>query len=102
MLQHYAATALKDLPPGRSMSVTIAGRHLALFNVKGRIFAIDGKCPHHGAPLTDGIVKGSIVTCPWHGAEFDLTNGSVLCPPAVEGIQSYPVFLNGDSIEVEL
>ena len=101
-MQRHTVATLKDLPPGSGLTVTIAGRHLALFNVNGRVFAIDGDCPHQGAPLAEGVLRDTTVTCPWHGAEFDVTSGKVLCPPAVENVKSYPVFLKGDSIEVEL
>lgn len=75
---------------------------LALFKVEGRIFAIDDVCPHDGAPLSEGTLDSTTIICPWHNAEFDVTCGKVLCPPAVEEVKSHPVFVSGDSIEVEL
>jgi nitrite reductase/ring-hydroxylating ferredoxin subunit len=102
MPQRHAVTTLADLPPGTSQAFTVAGRRLALFNAGGRILAIDDTCPHEGASLAEGTVEGTTVTCPWHAAEFDLTCGKVLCPPAAEDVRSYVVRLNGDSIEVEI
>ncbi len=54
----------------------IAGdRVVALFNVAGKFYALDGVCPHQGGPLGKGFLDGCIVTCPWHGFQFDVTTG---------------------------
>lgn len=102
MPQRYAVASLSSLPPGTGKAFTVAGRQIALFNVDGRIFAIDDTCPHEGASLAEGSLEGTKVVCPWHAAEFDVTSGKVLCLPALEDVRSHPVFVNGDSIEVEL
>ena len=102
MPQRHIVATIGEIPPGTGKAFTVATRRLALFNVDGRIFAIDGVCPHDGAPLSEGALDGTTVICPWHNAEFDVTCGKVLCPPAVEDVRSYPVFVNGDSVEVEL
>lgn len=66
---------LAELPPGSSKEVEHEGRIYALFNVDGIISAIDGICPHQGGPLADGVVEGTMVTCPWHGWQFDVRTG---------------------------
>jgi nitrite reductase (NADH) small subunit len=66
---------LEDLPPGASKEVEHDGRIFALFNVEGRISAIDGICPHQGGPLAEGPLEGTTVTCPWHGWQFDVRSG---------------------------
>jgi 3-phenylpropionate/trans-cinnamate dioxygenase ferredoxin component len=100
--QRHPVAPLADLPPDTGKAFNVAGRQLALFNVEGRVFAVDNACPHDGAPLAEGYVEGTTLTCPWHAAEFDITSGQVLNPPAVENIRSYPVFVNDGTIEVEL
>ena len=64
-----------DVPVGSSKEVELGGRVVALFNVGGKIQAIEGICPHAGGPLAEGTVEGTVVTCPWHGWQFALTNG---------------------------
>jgi nitrite reductase/ring-hydroxylating ferredoxin subunit len=55
---------------------SVAGdRVIALFNVGGEFFALDGVCPHQGGPLGEGELCGAIVTCPWHGWQFDVRTG---------------------------
>jgi nitrite reductase (NADH) small subunit len=64
-----------DLPVGASKECVAAGRVIALFNVNGRFYALDGVCPHQGGPLGHGLLEGCVVTCPWHGWQFDVTTG---------------------------
>jgi 3-phenylpropionate/trans-cinnamate dioxygenase ferredoxin subunit len=94
----------KDLPPGKAAAFTVEGLTIALFNVAGTYYAIDDSCPHSGGPLSEGDVqvKDLKVTCPWHGANFDLKTGAVLSPPAFDGVRSYKVVVNGNDIQIEL
>ena len=68
----------------------------------GRYYAIDDTCTHRGGPLSEGEVDGTTVTCPWHGARFDVRNGTVLNPPAAKGVCSYSVRVDGNDIKVEV
>ena len=70
---HIAAAG--DLPPGAGGEFVAGGRIIALFNVAGEFYALDGICPHQGGPLGKGSLAGCIVTCPWHGFQFDVTTG---------------------------
>src|SRR5258706_6243470 len=79
----------KDVPPGQAAAFTIEGQKIALFNVEGTYHAIGDTCTHRGGPLSEGDVQGTRVTCPWHGADFDLKTGAVLGPPAQKGVPSY-------------
>lgn len=67
---------LDDLAEGQAREVEHDGRVYAIFNIGGRISAVDGICPHQGGPLADGPISGNCVTCPWHGWQFDVTDGS--------------------------
>ena len=92
----------KDVPPGQAAAFTIEGQKIALFNVEGTYYAIGDTCTHRGGPLSEGDVQGTRVTCPWHGADFDLKTGAVLGPPAQKGVPSYKVVVEGDDIKVEV
>lgn len=59
-------------------------------------------CPHRGGPLAEGMVVGEEVICPWHGSRFNVKTGSVLTPPARQGVESFPVRVAGDDVEVEV
>jgi nitrite reductase/ring-hydroxylating ferredoxin subunit len=94
--------SVQEVAPGRARQVTVNNRTLAIFNVNGKYHVIDDTCPHRGAPLWEGTVTGSEVTCPWHGARFDLTTGAHLCPPARSGVKAYAVQVVGDEIQADV
>jgi nitrite reductase/ring-hydroxylating ferredoxin subunit len=102
MAVYVKVASTTDLAPGQGKRVEIQGRKIALFNLEGRYQAIDDTCPHRGGPLSEGEVQGDVVTCPWHGAQFKVTSGEVLRPPARAGVASYRTRVNGSDIEVEL
>jgi nitrite reductase/ring-hydroxylating ferredoxin subunit len=64
-----------DCPPGSALELVAGDRIVALFNVAGTFYAIDGVCPHQGGPLGKGRLEGCILTCPWHGWQFDVRSG---------------------------
>ena len=57
-----------DLAPGEAMAVDVGARRIALFNIEGTYLAVDDTCTHRGGPLSEGMVVGNEVTCPWHAA----------------------------------
>jgi nitrite reductase (NADH) small subunit len=71
----HRISKVADCPPGSSIEVVANERVIALFNVDGEFFALDGVCPHQGGPLAEGTLKGCVVTCPWHGWLFDVRTG---------------------------
>jgi len=98
----FKVAELKDVPAEAAMVAQVDGRTVALFNVDGTLYAVDDTCTHEGGPLSEGEVDGTIVTCPWHGACFDLTTGEVLEPPAAEGVARYEVRVEGDDVKIEI
>jgi nitrite reductase/ring-hydroxylating ferredoxin subunit len=93
---------VQDVPAGKAKQVVVNGKTLALVNVNGTFYAIDDTCTHRGAPLSEGDVEGQELTCPWHGARFDVTTGSHLCPPAPKGVTAYRVQVVGDEVQVDV
>jgi len=75
MSQWVAVARADECPPGSSLELVAGERIIALFNVEGTYFALDGLCPHQGGPLGRGCLSGPIVTCPWHGWQFDVRSG---------------------------
>jgi len=91
-----------EIAPGEGKAVAVGVRRIALFNIDGAYHAIDDACPHRGGPLSEGMVVGTEVTCPWHGSVFDVTSGTVLGAPAPRDVARYDVRVKGEDIEVEL
>ena len=89
MSQYRRVASVDAIPAGKGSVVEVAGKQVAIFNVEGRFYAVDSVCSHRGGPLGEGSLRGKLVNCPWHGAQFDVTNGQVFSLPATEGIASY-------------
>ncbi|MGD9858055.1 MAG: Rieske (2Fe-2S) protein [Planctomycetaceae bacterium] len=101
MPQSVRAARVSEVPPGTGQEVVIGDRLLAVYNVDGVFYALDGICPHAGGPLGEGALNGCIVTCPWHGWQFDVTTGKHCLSSQIR--QSYyPTRVDGDDVFVEL
>jgi nitrite reductase/ring-hydroxylating ferredoxin subunit len=90
-----------DCPPGTTRELVVGERIIALFNVEGTFYALDGVCPHQGGPLGKGALAGCILTCPWHGWQFDVTSGRH-CLNANFLQPRFAVRLEGDDVLVDL
>lgn len=90
-----------DVPDGEGREFTVEGRVLAVFHVGAEFFALDGICPHAGGPLGQGTLSGCVVTCPWHGWQFDVRTGEH-CLNRRLTQPGYQVRIVEDVIEVEL
>ena len=66
---------LADLPQGKGRVFKVQGKALAVFRIDDRCFAINDICPHQGASLGKGNLKGFVVSCPWHQQQFDIRTG---------------------------
>jgi nitrite reductase/ring-hydroxylating ferredoxin subunit len=83
---------LSQVPPGSALLVG----DVAVFNVDGRFCATQAKCTHRGGPLSQGALDASTVTCPFHGAQFNVCSGAVLRGPATDPLTTYQVTVEGD------
>ena len=90
-----------ECPPGTSRELVAGDRIVALFNVDGQFHALDGICPHQGGPLGKGKLQGCIVTCPWHGFQFDVTTGQHQASASLRQPQ-FTVKVEGDEVWAEI
>jgi 3-phenylpropionate/trans-cinnamate dioxygenase ferredoxin subunit len=92
-----------DIKPGELAAFDVAGIRIAIANADGRFFAIDDTCTHEQCSLAEeGTLDGTVVTCGCHGAQFDVTTGRVLAPPAPEPVKSYPLRIEQDAVVIEV
>ena len=93
-LQRIRVGHTDDVPDGACLQVEVAGRALGIFRIGGQFRAVLNHCPHEGAPICQGTVRGTtlpsapgtfrwgreneILACPWHGWEFALDSGQCL------------------------
>jgi 3-phenylpropionate/trans-cinnamate dioxygenase ferredoxin component len=91
-----------EIANGERVFVEIDGLPIVVFNIGGQIFAIGDTCSHDDGPLGDGSLDGFEVTCPRHGASFDVRTGKVISLPAIVDIPAYPVRIVGGQLEIGL
>jgi len=95
------ASSLAEIPEGSIKEVQVAGQPIALANVAGTVYAISNTCLHRGGPLGEGQLEGKVVTCPWHGWQYDVTNGTVVQNPAA-AVDCYHTEVRGEDIFIDL
>jgi nitrite reductase/ring-hydroxylating ferredoxin subunit len=95
------AAKLSEIPPGSIKEAQVGGQVIALANVAGTLYAINNTCLHRGGPLGEGQLEGSVVTCPWHGWQFDVATGKAVQNPNA-GLSCYAIELRGDEVYVDL
>lgn len=103
----YVVASVDEIPVGGRKIVEVIGRSIGVFNVGGEYYALRNRCPHQGGPLCRGKLwgvieatvpgevrfsrQGEILTCAWHGWEFDIRTGQSWCDPARLRVRSYEV-----------
>jgi 3-phenylpropionate/trans-cinnamate dioxygenase ferredoxin subunit len=104
----YAAKT-SEIERGKTKKVTLGDWPILLVNVEGKFYAVDGLCTHYGGDLSEGQVQGKILTCPVHGAKFDVTTGKVFSSPTeplgrpdIENLTSYLLKIENNEIFVKI
>ena len=97
---HIANTS--DLQPGEMKEFTAGETRILLARVDDQFHAVSASCPHYGAPLAEGALCGTRVVCPWHHAVFNVTNGDLEEPPALDALVHYGVRVEGERVMVTL
>jgi 3-phenylpropionate/trans-cinnamate dioxygenase ferredoxin subunit len=103
----YVVARAADIPDGERLIVEAGGRSVGIFNVGGRFYALLNRCPHQGAALCEGEVLGllesdrpgefhfdaeiRLISCPWHGWEYELETGQSWHNPERTRVRPYPV-----------
>jgi 3-phenylpropionate/trans-cinnamate dioxygenase ferredoxin subunit len=99
-VEYVEIAPASELPSGERLFVEVADRPIVIFNIGGQFFAIGDVCSHDDGPVGEGELEGFKITCPRHGAEFDVRSGKVLELPAVVDIPAYPVRVVDGKIEL--
>lgn len=96
----YKVAQAGELAPGEMKAVQVNGVPVALYNVEGEFYATCDTCSHEEASLAEGWLDDDVVTCPSHGAEFNVRSGAVLSLPATAPIATYPVRVEGEDVYI--
>ena len=100
-MKYVKVMSEEDLPIGKSAIISAGEDEIALFNYKGKYYAVANKCPHRGAPLGEGRIEEGIVICPNHEWRFKLESGANMQNPELF-IQTYPVKVKNENIYIGL
>ena len=93
--------SVDEIRTGQYKTIDINEVMIAVFNIEGQFYAIEDVCTHDGGILTGGSLTGCVITCPRHGAQFDVRNGEVLAPPAYEPVSTFPVRVHDGMVQVK-
>ena len=108
MPERVTVARTDELAPGEGMAIAVDrgdgdGRvGIAVFNADGEFHAIENRCTHVGGSLGNGRLSGTTVTCPLHGAKFDVATGDVLRSPADEAVRTYDVEVVDGEVRIVL
>jgi 3-phenylpropionate/trans-cinnamate dioxygenase ferredoxin reductase subunit len=92
--------ALRDLPEGGALLGHAAGEAVMVVRHGHQFFAVGANCTHYGGPLSEGVVVGDEVRCPWHHACFSLRTGEPLRAPALNAVPCFDVETRGERLYV--
>jgi nitrite reductase/ring-hydroxylating ferredoxin subunit len=101
-MAEFTVTALDQLGNRELAAFEVSGTRIAIASVGEAFYAFGDTCTHRGCSLAEGDLDATIVTCPCHGSQFDVTTGEVLRGPAVEPVRSYPVRVESGVLRVDL
>lgn len=92
----------EELEAGEMKAFDVGGVKIAIARAGEEVYAFGDTCTHQQCPLSKGELEGTTVTCPCHGSQFDVSTGAVLTGPAEDPVQSYPVRVEGDALQIEV
>ncbi len=92
-----------DIPAGKMVGAQAGGKEILVVNVDGKYYAMGDICNHAGANLHEGELSGKELTCPWHGAKWDVTTGKLVkFPVPLKEEEAFRVTVEGDTVYVEV
>jgi len=101
MPTYVRVAGTSDVAPGAGIVATANGKEYAVFNLDGTFHVIDNACLHRGGPLGEGELEGDIVTCPWHGWQYNVKTGVCLTKDGITAA-CYEVKVEGGDIKIAL
>ena len=92
-----------DIQEGNLVHLTASGKEVVVTKLDGNYYAIDNICTHAGAELHEGQLDNNELTCPWHGAKWDIKTGSLIAfPQKLNPLQSHKVLVENDTLFIEV
>lgn len=102
MAEFTKVAAVSEIPSGSMKGFMVNGEKLLVANINGNFYAMGSICTHRGGPLEEGELSGNTLTCPWHGAQFDVTTGTPTMPPAQMPVKKFEVKVENNDVFVKV
>lgn len=93
---------LGDIPPSGKLCLEVEERFVVIVKIEDQFFCLDDVCTHDGGPLGEGELDDYCLTCPRHGAQFDVRTGAAVTMPATEPTVVHEIRVVGDELQVRL
>jgi nitrite reductase (NADH) small subunit/3-phenylpropionate/trans-cinnamate dioxygenase ferredoxin subunit len=93
---------LENVPPGTIKQFTANEQEILIINTNDQIYCLEARCTHAGAPLAEGTINQNVLTCPWHGSQFNITNGQAVKGPAEKNLKTYTCSIKENAIFIDL
>ncbi len=90
------------LSTGELKNFKVKGHEILATKIEGKVYCLDGRCTHAGAPLAEGTLNGEILTCPWHYSQFNITSGEIVRGPADKPLKTYRVEEKENDVFIDL
>ncbi|TDJ27675.1 MAG: non-heme iron oxygenase ferredoxin subunit [Gammaproteobacteria bacterium] len=97
-----AVLSMAALAEGEMVACQVDGVDVLICQVRGSYYAVSNRCSHAGQTLSGGKLNDWAISCPLHGAQFDVRTGKCLAAPATQPIKSFPVTLQGGKVFVAI
>ncbi len=103
MSEFVKVTTIDRIPVGKKIKIEVKNNEIMLSNVDGKIYAIENICSHEECGLDEGDLNGFVITCPCHGAKYDVRNGNGFKEtPWGSGQESFEVKVEGNDVFVKI
>lgn len=100
--KYYVVAAKSELVDSPQLHVELDGEDILLCRDGDHYYAVSYYCSHEAFTLEGGTIHNHCITCPYHGAEFNLQTGEALSAPAFEGIKTYKVRVDDETLSISL
>jgi 3-phenylpropionate/trans-cinnamate dioxygenase ferredoxin subunit len=102
MCGYIEIARIEDVPKNGMKLINVRGLEILLVNANGRFYAVENRCPHMGYPLYFGNLEGTMLTCGFHYAKFDVTTGKPLNRVTDKSLRTFKLRVHGSKILVKL
>jgi nitrite reductase/ring-hydroxylating ferredoxin subunit len=100
-LTYVKVCSMDLIPSGSVKAFHVNGKEIMVINNNGQLFCLEARCTHAGAPLAEGTIKDDILTCPWHGSKFKISNGKVIKGPAKQDLKVYKNIIKNNFLHID-